>query len=103
MRRFAQTLPQESRVFGAISDNVFAHLPISRRTSAFARSNHAGPYLKTAIQRFKAFERIEQFQAYLPHRLAGAGKLFRMPDCELDSVHCDPSLVGHLKFHRRGS
>jgi hypothetical protein len=103
MRGFEQTLPQESRVFGANSDNVFVHLSISGRTSVFVRSNHAGSYLKTAVQRFKAFERIEQFQAYLPHRLAGAGELFCMPDCELDSVHCDPSLVGHLKFHRRGS
>jgi hypothetical protein len=103
MRGFAQTLRQVSRVFAAISDDVFVHLPLPGSASVCVRGSHAGPYLKTAVQRFKTFKRVEQFQAYLPHRLAGAGELLRALDGELDSVHGDPSLVGHLKFHRRGS
>ena len=52
------------------------------------------------VERFKTFERVKQFQTYFAHRLAGPGKLFRVLDCEPDSVNRDACLIGHLKFNR---
>jgi hypothetical protein len=63
-------------------------------------AGHTGPYLKAAVQCFKAFECVKQLQASLAHRVAGHSELFRMLDCELDSVNRNAGLVGHLKFHR---
>jgi membrane protease YdiL (CAAX protease family) len=57
--------------------------------------------LKAAVERFKAFECVEQFQTYFAHRLARPGKLFRVLDCEPDSINDDASLIGHLEFNRR--
>jgi hypothetical protein len=62
--------------------------------------DHSRPYLKAAVERFKAFERVEQLHAYLAHRFAGPSELFSVPDCELDSVNRDAGLIGHLKFDR---
>jgi hypothetical protein len=64
------------------------------------RHGYAGPSLKATVERFETFERVKQFQTYFAHRLAGPGKLFRVLDCEPDSVNRDASLIGHLKFNR---
>jgi hypothetical protein len=56
--------------------------------------------LKAAVERFKAFECVEQLQARFAHHVARPGELFGVPDGELDSVNRDPGLVSHLKFSR---
>jgi len=69
-------------------------------TSVLIRSGHAGPSPKAPVERVKTFERVKQFQTYLAHLFAGPGKLFRVLDCEPDSVNRDSGLIGHPKFNR---
>jgi hypothetical protein len=38
----------------------------------------------------------------LSHRTTGFAELIGVPDGEFDSINSDASLVGHLKFDRRG-
>ena len=55
-----------------------------------------------AVQPSKALECVEQLPSSLSRHVGGSTDLFRMLDCESDSVNRDPGLIGHFKFHRRG-
>ena len=84
------------------SVNIFTSLPHYRLIAPChfgARWPH-GTVSESGGPCFKAFECVKQLEASLAHRVAGHSELFRVLDCELDSVNRNAGLVGHLKFHR---